>query len=133
MYLALELQSLSLYSMVVVNRYSNLSIEAGLRYFVLGSFSSGLMLFGISLLYSFTGLSNFGFLSDFLFFHTCSDIYDIFYSITINESFLYFNNIKACIPKTMEFYNYFSFVILISSILIISGLLFKLAIAPFHF
>lgn len=59
MYLALELQSLSLYILCSMKRYSNLSIEAGLKYFILGSFSSAILLFGISLIYGFLGTTNY--------------------------------------------------------------------------
>jgi len=48
MYMALELQSLSLYLLASLKRYSNLSIEAGLKYFVYGSFASGMILYGIT-------------------------------------------------------------------------------------
>lgn len=51
MYLALELQSLALYIICSIKRYSNLSIEAGLKYFILGSFSSAILLLGTSLVY----------------------------------------------------------------------------------
>lgn len=65
-YLSIELQSLALYLLAAYKRYSNFSTEAGLKYFVLGAFSSGLLLFGISLIYGFTGLTNFTELSYFL-------------------------------------------------------------------
>lgn len=58
-YLAIELQSLSLYILASLKRYSNLSIEAGLKYFILGSFASGLLLYGISLVYGFVGSTNY--------------------------------------------------------------------------
>lgn len=51
MYLALELQSLALYILASIKRNKLLSLEAGLKYFATGSFSSGLLVFGISLLY----------------------------------------------------------------------------------
>jgi len=54
-YMALELQSLSLYVIAAINRDSARSTEAGLKYFVLGALSSGMMLYGISLIYGFTG------------------------------------------------------------------------------
>ncbi len=54
-YLGLELQSLSLYTLVAMNRHSSLSAESGLKYFVLGALSSGFLLFGISLIYGTTG------------------------------------------------------------------------------
>ena len=59
MYLALELQSLSLYTLACLKRYSNLSVEAGLKYFIYGSFASGILLFGISLLYGSLGVTEF--------------------------------------------------------------------------
>lgn len=54
-YLGLELMSLSLYILAGFKRYEERSIEASAKYFVLGSFSSGVLLFGISLLYGLGG------------------------------------------------------------------------------
>jgi NADH-quinone oxidoreductase subunit N len=54
-YLALEIQNLCFYIMASLKRYSNFSTEAGLKYFLLGVFSSSLLLFGISLLYGLLG------------------------------------------------------------------------------
>ena len=59
LYLGLELQSLSLYVLAAFNRDSARSSEAGLKYFVLGALSSGMMLYGISLIYGFTGATSF--------------------------------------------------------------------------
>lgn len=59
LYLALELQSLSFYVLAAMKRNSEFSTEAGLKYFMLGAFSSGLLLFGCSLIYGFTGVTNF--------------------------------------------------------------------------
>jgi len=100
-YLALELQSFCFYILASLKRYSNLSIEAALKYFILGSFSSGVFLFGISLLYAFYGTINFTEINQLIFF---SDIY----------------------------FNYFS-VATFGLFFISVGLLFKLAIFPFHF
>ncbi|MBW8636577.1 NADH-quinone oxidoreductase subunit NuoN [Hoeflea sp. WL0058] len=55
MYLGLELQSLALYVVAAINRDSVRSTEAGLKYFVLGALSSGMLLYGASLIYGFTG------------------------------------------------------------------------------
>jgi len=59
LYLGLELMSLSLYVVAAVRRDSERSSEAGLKYFVLGSLSSGLLLYGASLTYGFAGTTNF--------------------------------------------------------------------------
>jgi len=58
-YMGLELQSLSLYVLASFNRDSYRSTEAGLKYFVLGALSSGLLLYGCSLIYGFSGSTNF--------------------------------------------------------------------------
>ncbi len=54
-YLGLELQSLSLYVIASIKRDSSRATEAGLKYFVLGALSSGMLLYGMSLVYGFTG------------------------------------------------------------------------------
>ncbi len=59
LYLGLELQSLSLYVVAAFNRDSLRSTEAGLKYFVLGALSSGLLLYGASLVYGFSGTTQF--------------------------------------------------------------------------
>ena len=59
MYLGIELQSLAFYILASFKIYNNYSTEAGLKYFILGAFSSGLLLFGCSLIYGFTGTTNF--------------------------------------------------------------------------
>ena len=60
LYLGLELQSLALYVIAAFARDSLRSSEAGLKYFVLGSLASGLLLYGISLTYGFSGSMDFG-------------------------------------------------------------------------
>jgi NADH-quinone oxidoreductase subunit N len=59
LYLGLELMSLSLYVVAASNRDSLRSTEAGLKYFVLGALSSGMLLYGCSLIYGFTGTVEF--------------------------------------------------------------------------
>lgn len=59
MYLAIEFQSLVFYILASFKRTSEFSTEAGLKYFILGVFSSALLLFGLSILYTLTGLTNF--------------------------------------------------------------------------
>jgi NADH-quinone oxidoreductase subunit N len=96
-YLALEIQSFAFYIMAAFKRDSAYSTEAGLKYFLLGSFSSTLLLFGVSLLYGFFGTTNFSILSLLLF-------------------------------ESTEF----QLLADIAFFLILIGLLFKLAAAPFH-
>ncbi len=66
LYLGLEIQSLSLYVVSSFRRENYKSTEAGLKYFILGSLSSGLMLFGISLIYGSTGSINFEIISSMI-------------------------------------------------------------------
>lgn len=103
MYLAIELQSLCFYIVTNLKFYSNFSIEAGLKYFILGALSSGILLFGCSLLYGFTGLTNF------------LDLTILFY-YNILEGFN-LNHYKGA---------------LIGIIFIYCGILFKIGIVPFH-
>jgi NADH-quinone oxidoreductase subunit N len=60
LYMALELQSLSLYVLAAFRRNSAVSAEAGVKYFSLGALSSGMILFGISLIYGHTGTLDYG-------------------------------------------------------------------------
>jgi NADH-quinone oxidoreductase subunit N len=60
LYVGLELTSLSSYVLAAYRRTDERSAEAGLKYFVLGALASGILLYGISLLYGFTGTTNFG-------------------------------------------------------------------------
>jgi NADH-quinone oxidoreductase subunit N len=59
LYLGLELQSLALYVVASFDRDSARSSEAGLKYFVLGALASGMLLYGVSLVYGFSGTTNF--------------------------------------------------------------------------
>ncbi|PLX42244.1 MAG: NADH-quinone oxidoreductase subunit NuoN [Hyphomicrobiales bacterium] len=59
LYLGLELQSLALYVLAAIRRDKLRSAEAGLKYFILGALSSGLLLYGASLIYGFTGTVQF--------------------------------------------------------------------------
>jgi NADH-quinone oxidoreductase subunit N len=68
LYLGLELQSLALYVLAAFARDTLRSSEAGLKYFVLGALASGLLLYGISLVYGFSGTLDFNVLA-----HTLTD------------------------------------------------------------
>jgi len=59
LYMSLELQSLSLYVLAAMRRNSLMAAEAGVKYFTLGALSSGMILFGTSLIYGFTGSLDF--------------------------------------------------------------------------
>ena len=65
LYVGLELQSLSLYVIAAFRRDSAKSSEAGLKYFVLGALSSGMLLYGASMIYGFSGTTRFDALSNF--------------------------------------------------------------------
>jgi len=64
LYLGIELQSLSLYVLSSLDRNSLNSSESGVKYFVLGALSSGLFLYGCSLIYGFTGSTNYLMISE---------------------------------------------------------------------
>lgn len=79
LYLAIELQSLSFYVLAASKRNSEFATEAGLKYFLLGAFSSGLLLFGMSLIYGYTGV---------LSFSECAKIFATGSTTAANESAL---------------------------------------------
>ncbi len=64
LYMGIELQSLPLYVLAAFKRDSNRATEAGLKYFVLGALSSGMLLYGCSMIYGFSGTTNFTVLAD---------------------------------------------------------------------
>ena len=66
LYMGVELQSLPLYAVAAMQRDSLRSSEAGLKYFLLGALSSGLLLYGLSLVYGFTGSTNYAGIADAL-------------------------------------------------------------------
>ena len=76
-YMGLELQSLALYVLATFNRDQIKSSEAGLKYFVLSALSSGLLLYGCSLIYGFTGSTNF----DLIASQLSSDQYTLTFGI----------------------------------------------------
>tara|TARA_Y100000590_G_scaffold465247_1_gene636990 strand:+ start:15 stop:1430 length:1416 start_codon:yes stop_codon:yes gene_type:complete len=63
-YIGLELQSLSLYVLAAFNRNNIKSSEAGLKYFVLSALSSGILLYGCSLIYGYSGSTNFNVIAE---------------------------------------------------------------------
>ncbi len=101
-YLGLELQALPLYLLAALNRSSKKSSEAGMKYFILGAAASGILLFGISLIYGFSGTTNFAALNEL--YHSKPDV------------------AQSLIPVAVMF----------GFILIICGMFFKISAAPFH-
>jgi|TARA_B110000211_G_C14049903_1_gene540728 NADH-quinone oxidoreductase subunit N len=65
-YLGIELMSLSFYVLATINKNSQHSTEAGIKYFLLGALSSGLLLFGMALIYAYTGETNLQALNAFI-------------------------------------------------------------------
>jgi NADH-ubiquinone oxidoreductase chain 2 len=102
MFLAIELQSFALYILATMNRNSESAVAAGLKYFLLGGLSSCFILLGSTLIYSYTGLTNF-------------------------ESL---NILQSVIGQSFEenSYNYLA----IGCIILTIGLLFKIGAAPLH-
>ena len=115
-YLSIELQSLSFYVMAAMKKDSAFYVDAGLKYFVLGAFSSSLFLFGSSILYGVSGAINFEDLKNLLFLI----------------------NTECHTTNTFENYTFVKHIFLDGSLIqfalvfIFISLLFKLAVAPFH-
>jgi len=108
-YLAIELQSLAFYIMASFKKNSSFSVEAGLKYFILGSFSSALLLLGCSLIYGSLGSLNF---EDFKLLYGS-------FSPEFNSNF--------------EIYGSNSTIVLqLGLIFLLISLFFKLAVAPLH-
>lgn len=103
LYLAIELQSLSFYILTSTQKKSIFSIEAGLKYFILGSIASGFILYGSSIIYAIIGSLNF------------------------NHIFLILSNINFIENTNLLLSLSYGF------IFILVGLVFKLGAAPFHF
>jgi NADH-quinone oxidoreductase subunit N len=102
-YLIIEMQALCFYVLASFKRDSSFSTEAGLKYFISGSFISGVFLLGAALLYGCLGTLNFNILNWLLAF----------------DSFSEFDSLKV--------------LILIGVLLVTFTLFFKIAAAPFHF
>jgi len=102
-YIILELQSIIISILISIKKFNRYSIEASIKYFILGSFSSLILLFGISIIYGSTGM------------------------LSLSEIHLFFEYFEL-IQNTLVFYS-----IKISSIFILIGILFKIYSAPFHF
>ena len=122
-YLAIELQSLSFYIMSAFKKNSSFSVEAGLKYFILGSFSSALFLFGSSIIYGVLGTLNF------------EDLKILFNMLEPGSNVILFDMTNLDMEIDLQFSqgavfdpNLFQF----SLVFILTSLFFKLAVAPMH-
>ena len=102
-YLVIEMQALAFYVLASYKRDSSFSTEAGLKYFISGSFISGIFLLGCSLIYGSLGTLNFNDISLLL-------------SFSLTETFENLN-----------------FILILGVLLVVFTLLFKISAAPFHF
>tara|TARA_B110000908_G_scaffold165254_1_gene214405 strand:+ start:528 stop:2048 length:1521 start_codon:yes stop_codon:yes gene_type:complete len=105
-YLAIELQSLAFYVLASFKKNSTYSVDAGIKYFILGAFSSSLFLFGASLIYGVTGTIN---------FEEFRDLFSNSFPIILDQTSFFDGSL-------VQF----------GLVLILIALLFKLAVAPFH-
>lgn len=110
-FIALEIMSIAVYALAAYSRWSKLSSEAGLKYFILGAFASGLLLYGIALLYGATGSTNYAVIGEVLGSGGLSGLVDS----TANDA--------AGFEMTIG---------TIGIILIVVAFGFKIAAAPFH-
>lgn len=120
-YLAIELQSLAFYVLASFKRESSFSTEAGLKYFILGSFSSGLLLFGTSFIYGYLGTTNLGDINQLLIFFSDATVYNR----GLDSSLQNYNILDLST-------NYSIILLYISLFFIASALLFKISAAPYH-
>lgn len=104
LYLGLELLSLCLYAMVALNRDSAQSVEAAMKYFVLGALASGLLLYGMSMIYGATG------------------------SLTLTEVAKQVSMLGKTAPADSIQHTFLVF----GLVFLVSGLAFKLGVVPFH-
>ena len=80
-YLGLEIQAMSLYVLTSFNRENIFSTESGIKFFVLSALSSGLLLYGCSLIYGFSGTTNFNLIS-------ANNLFEAKYGITFGIVFI---------------------------------------------
>jgi NADH:ubiquinone oxidoreductase subunit 2 (subunit N) len=132
LYLAIELQSLCFYVLAAFQRNNEFSTEAGLKYFILGALSSGFLLFGESILYGFTGITNFEELTKLFtlnsFNNTSEQILNN--SLVNGDSYLFLGNDTFDLTQ-ISIYNSTN-AIIIGLLFMLVAFLFKIGAAPFH-
>lgn len=101
-YLGLEMQALCLYLLAAIDRSSKKSSEAGIKYFVLGCVASGILLFGVSMIYGFSGSVN---------FRALNNLYQ---------------------TQNLEAYKNIPVGVMFGFVMVLISLFFKIAAAPFH-
>lgn len=101
MYVGIELMSLSLYVLTGIKRDDEKSGEAAVKYFVLGALSSCIILYGVSLIYGFSGATS-------------------------------FTNVAAFLSNLIENKQAVSSALLVGIVFVLTGVFFKLSLAPFH-
>lgn len=116
LFLALEIQGICFYALVAINRNSGYCAEAGIKYFVLGAFSSGVLLFGISMIYGSTGSTNMLSIFHFLQNIDLAIIQDLLYLNSDFSNPIFITNSKLVLGFLFMFI----------------GFLFKVTAAPFH-
>lgn len=121
LYLAIELQSLSLYVLAAFKTNSEYSTEAGLKYFVLGALSSAFLLFAGSLIYGFTGTTNFDHLSKLFVLPVTENT-----NAVIHTNAMLYNDVAAFSANTLHSG------LVLAIIFFVVALFFKLSAAPFH-
>ena len=126
MFLSLELQSLAFYVLAASKKQSSYSVESGLKYFVVGSFASGIFLFGVSIVYGMLGTINFSEINE-LKLSTCvytNEKYGTFIILEENSPFRLSPDFVIQ-NRLVTYLNAGIFFILIS-------LFIKISVAPFH-
>ena len=141
-YLGMELQSLSFYLLAAYKKNSSYSVDAGLKYFILGSFSSSLFLFGSSFIYLAYGSINFDDISLLSHHHLLirQDYDGTYASFTfwfelINRRWFEMTNSPSGVLNYYSLLDYewkFENFVITGLLLIFFSLFFKLSLAPFH-
>lgn len=108
LYMGLELQSLSLYAIAAFRREAVRSSEAGLKYFVLGALASGMLLYGASLIYGFTGTTLIPEISNFI------------------------GNAKKVAAESGAIFETKNLGLMFGLVFLLAGLAFKISAVPFH-